>query len=187
MCCNFLGSARCREDQILHWFRNGVWFGHAVHASRFETWIFRMLQPCWNEAGVGQGGWGLTQPMANMVHIANRRNDNHFSHDIDGSSGFWCGRGGRGGRFSGNRLVYQVYQATPTTVDSTNQQGQSSQPQQPSFYNTAFANLVQEKGISHNHQYINSPFECNYEGLTGSWYPDSRATNHISNDLKPQY
>ena len=140
-------------------------------------------------------------PTANFAQVSGQRRDNNyqsnrggFSGKSEGGRGHFGGRssrGGRGGRGFSSKIICQLCQKpghgadrcwhrfeqsfTPQPI----QQGRQQQQSNPS------ANMVQTRV----HQPLPLPSirprsEYNFEGnqLT-SWYPDSGATNHISNDL----
>ena len=154
-----------------------------------------------------------SQPSVNIAHSGFQRRDsqspsnrgNFGGGNRGGNHGFRGGRGGRGGRFSGNKPTCQVCQKPGHTADrcwhrfeqhfqpqaaprARQPQHQQSYQQQQPFHPAPSANVAQTyAGPSFHNNSSPSPHfpsECSYEGSNvTSWYPDSGATNHVSNDL----
>lgn len=153
-----------------------------------------------------------SQPSANMVQSSGPRRDTgrqHHRSGFHGQQGYHRGgfggrnsrggRGGRGGRSYGNKLICQVcqkpghgadrcwYRFEHTFAPQAPQSFVRQQQPQHSFHSNPAANVVQAGG-NHGYQapYIptSNQSEYGFDGRsTASWYPDSGATNHISNDL----
>lgn len=149
----------------------------------------------------------------NIAHSGFQRRDsqslsnrgNFGGGNRGGNHGFRGGRGGRGGRFSGNKPTCQVCQKPGHTADrcwhrfeqhfqpqaaprARQPQHQQSYQQQQPFHPAPSANVAQTRAGPSFHSNSSPsprfPSECSYErSNVTSWYPDSGATNHVSNDL----
>ena len=110
----------------------------------------------------------------------------------DGRGGMRSGRGGRGGRNFGNKVICQLCQKPGHGADRcwhrfehnfapAPPQNQMHQPQQ----GNPSANVAQAWGPSFQPALsVASPSDYNFDGSTVTpWYPDSGATNHVTNDL----
>lgn len=150
-----------------------------------------------------------SQPSTNIAQATSQRRENFSNHHRGGFAGYRRIEGGRGtgyrggrggrGRFSSNRPNCQLCQKPGHTADKcwyrfeknfTPQNPHQQQLQQPNhgqdqpsiFGRHPTANMAQAR--SNNSQSHHFPSEFNFDGgSSSSWYPDSGATNHISNDL----
>ncbi|XP_042022195.1 uncharacterized protein LOC121769454 isoform X2 [Salvia splendens] len=142
-----------------------------------------------------------SQPSINLVHQAQHKKDvppqqgregYHTSGRGDSSrGGYRSGRGGRG-RVSGGKLVCQVCQKPGHGAERCWHRFEHNfapQPQQNriSHYpqSSPSAHLAHIRQPPHHQMApsIANTSEYGYDGANAVWYPDSGATNHVSNDL----
>ena len=143
-----------------------------------------------------------SQPSAHLSHAPaekqeihpNRNGSNYNRGEGNRGGGHFRGRGGRGGyKGRGNRVTCQLCQKPGHMTDKCWYRYQQnflpaiSQPRQPNFndhYGNSSAPPSANMAQSRGNQNIYS--QSNYGGdamSSSSWYPDSGATNHVTNDF----
>ena len=200
--CDFLGSAGCRildEDQILHILSglgpeyDPVMVTISSSADRwtvpdvaalllsFETRLESSHNPPINVDG--------SQPAANFVHSTDQRRDvsTRGGRGFSNRGGPFRGRGGRSGR--GGKLVCQLCQKPGHSADRCWHRFDQSYGQAPPLRSLTpahpqpTANFAQGRGLLPSPS-VQPQLEFNFDVTSSSsWYPDSGATHHVSNDL----